>query len=166
MAVTQARDDCRRGSLETKCQRTASLLRLTVITLFAGCSGSPSTYPVTGTVKLSNGTPLAGARVLFQPTGEASQPARAIIADDGTFKLGTFSRGDGAVPGHHKVAVYPKVGEDAGNNMAAVARYRSIIDSRFQNIQTTPLEYTVQADRSANHFDIVIGPNDGAKGKN
>jgi hypothetical protein len=139
--------------------------RLAIVATLAGCSGSSATYPVTGTVKFSNGQPLAGGRVLFQPTSEPSQPAKATIAADGTFSLGTFGIEDGAVPGHHRVAVYPRVPPEAGNDMAAIARYRSVVDSRLQNIQTTPLEFTVKSDGSGNHFDIQLKPT-GAEKKN
>jgi hypothetical protein len=139
------------------------VLCVAAVAVLMGCSGRTSTYPVTGTAKLANGKPLAGARILFQPMGESSQPAKATIGDDGAFELGTFNKGDGAVPGEHRVAIYPLVPADASNDRAAIARYRSIIDSRFQNIQTTPLEYTVKADGTSNHFDIVIKSTEGAK---
>lgn len=136
---------------------------LLIIVPLAGCSGSSKTQTVTGTVKLENGKPLAGGRILFQPMGESTQPARGTIAADGTFQLGTFSTGDGAVPGVHKVAIYPAVPEQAVNDPAAVARYMAAVDIRYQNIQTTPLEYTVKSDGSVNHFDIVVKPG-GARG--
>ena len=140
--------------------------RLAIVVAIAGCSRSSATYPVTGTVKFSNGQPLAGGRILFQPTGEPSQPAKATIAVDGTFSLGTFEIDDGAVPGHHRVAIYPKVPPEVGNDMAAIARYRSVIDSRLQNIQTTPLEYTVKSDGSDNHFDVQLKPTGAEKKSN
>jgi hypothetical protein len=107
---------------------------------------------------------VAAVAVLMGCSGRtSSQPAKATIGDDGAFELGTFNKGDGAVPGEHRVAIYPLVPADASNDRAAIARYRSIIDSRFQNIQTTPLEYTVKADGTSNHFDIVIKSTEGAK---
>ncbi len=140
----------------------ALLVNLPAVT---GCSRSSGTFPVTGTVKQPNGQPLAGGRILFQPTGPATQPAKATIGTDGNFRLGTFNPGDGAVAGVHKVAVYPFVPEDALGNAAAVAHYRSLVPMRYQNIQTTPLEYTVKGDGSANHFDIVLESDDGKKNK-
>jgi hypothetical protein len=134
--------------------------RLVIVVAVAGCSPS-STYPVTGTVKFTNGKPLAGGRVLFQPTGVPSQPARAMIDTDGAFSLGTFEIGDGAVPGLHWVAFYRRVPPEAVHDMAAIARYRSVVESQLQNIQTTPLEYTVKSDGSANHFDIQLKPTGG-----
>jgi hypothetical protein len=127
--------------------------------LLFGCSNQGvATYRVTGTVKLSDGKPLAGGRILFQPTGEVSHSARGIIAQDGSFQLTTFEPNDGAIPGEHKVVITPAVPEEAMDNPAAIARYRSLLDARYQNVDTTPLKYTVQPDNSQNHFDIVLEP--------
>jgi len=124
-----------------------------------GCSHrGGATYPVTGTVKLSDGKPLAGGRILFQPTGEQTNSARGIIAQDGSFQLTTFEPNDGAVPGEHKVVITPAVPEEALDNPTAIARYRSLVDQRYQNVDSTPLKLTVQADGSQNHFEIVLEP--------
>jgi hypothetical protein len=117
-----------------------------------GCSGS-ATYPVSGTVKLKNGHPLPGGLVVCEG---AAQPARGTISSDGTFRLGTFERNDGALPGVYKVLVIPAVPDDILNDPVAVARYRSAVDSRYQNVQTTPLEFTVKDDGSTTNFDIVL----------
>jgi len=131
---------------------------LLIVVLLVGCSGTSKTKAVTGTVTSASGKPLTGGRILFQPVGESSQPARGIVGADGSFELSTFQTGDGAVPGLHKVAIYPAVPQEAVNDPAAVARYMAAVDSRYQNIQTTPLEYMVKDDGSANHFDIVLKP--------
>ena len=145
----------------------ACLCWIAIIAVAAGCSrSSPATYAVTGIVKQASGAPLAGGHILFQPTGDATQPARGTIAADGAFQLGTFTPGDGAVPGVHKVAIYPLVPEDALGDAAAIARHRSVIDSRYQNVQTTPLELTVKGDGSANHFEIVLESAGGKQKKN
>ncbi len=135
----------------------------TALCVVIGCSRSSGTYPVTGTVKQPNGQPLTSGRVLFQPTGEAKQPAKGAIGADGKFRLGTHETGDGAVAGVHKVAVYPKIPAEAFSKPALMAHYRSLVPMQYQNIQTTPLEFTVKGDGSANHFDIVLKA-DGSKG--
>jgi hypothetical protein len=128
-----------------------------LLVAFLGCSDSVSnTYPVTGTVKLGNGQPLAGGRILFQPTGEASQPARGIVMPDGSFRLTTFETNDGAVAGHHKIMITPSVPGESLDDPAAIARHRSIVNRRYQSLQTTPLEYTVKSDGTGNHFKIVL----------
>jgi len=67
-----------------------------------GCNRGPELAAVTGKV-LYNGQPLQFGSVTFQPT--RGQPARGEIQSDGTFELSTFSLGDGAVVGSHKVKI-------------------------------------------------------------
>jgi hypothetical protein len=121
-----------------------------------GCTDRATTYPVSGTIKLANGEPLPGGLVIFHPMGGARQPARSAISRDGQFQLGTSGQKDGAVPGHHKVLVFPAVPDEVLDDPAAVARYRSAVASRYQSIDTTPLEFTVKDDGSPNQFDIVL----------
>jgi hypothetical protein len=133
-------------------------IRYSVVVVLAGlmgCSGNSQTYPVNGIVKQPNGAPLSGGRVFFQPL-EGGQSAWGIIAADGTFSLQPADLVDGAKPGHYKVVINPAVPEDALDSAAAVARHRSLIPLRYQNLESTPLQYTVKGDGSENHFEIVI----------
>lgn len=131
---------------------------LTTACLLAGCSrGGPApTFYVTGTVKLSDETPLSGGRVLFRPTS-GKHSARGDVQEDGTFELTTFKSGDGAVAGPHKVMITPALPKDFMDEPAARAGYRSPIDQRYQGVSSTPLEFTV-TDEGSNHFDIVVEP--------
>ena len=67
--------------------------------LFTGCGdGHPPRYSAGGTAKLADGTPLAGGRVEFQLANSLSAPnAWATIQPNGSFQLGTFKEGDGAL---------------------------------------------------------------------
>lgn len=70
--------------------------------LILGCGGSgESTYKVTGNVKVA-GTPMQDITVTFMPV--AGRPASGITDSSGNFTLATFSKGDGAVAGKHKVS--------------------------------------------------------------
>jgi hypothetical protein len=90
-----------------------------LIATSAGCSRSTSsgpasdvrkTAPVQGTVTL-NDKPVTGGVVTFSPiaTGagavHAGKAASGEIKEDGTYSLSTYSTGDGAIPGPHKVSV-------------------------------------------------------------
>lgn len=77
-----------------------------ILALMAGCSGQANTYLVHGMVVYPDGKPLTTGTVEFEATHEGRQiTASAEIAPDGTFQLGTFAPNDGAVAGHHRVAV-------------------------------------------------------------
>ena len=70
----------------------------------AGCgSDRVKTAPVRGVVKF-NGRPVTTGTVTFVPTAPGPS-ATGDIQPDGTYRLTTFSAGDGAVLGAHKVVV-------------------------------------------------------------
>lgn len=100
------------------------ILAVGVLLGLDGCgSGRPKTVRVTGTVTL-DGKPIEGANVTFYPeTGEqpstgtspkdkkaltGSRPATGTTDKEGQFTLKTFEEGDGALPGHYKVAIIKK----------------------------------------------------------
>lgn len=59
---------------------------------------------VKGIVTL-DGVPVEGALVVFFPEGGKGRPATATTGPDGTFRLGTQSDGDGAIPGAYLALV-------------------------------------------------------------
>src|SRR5262245_50413981 len=91
-------------------KRVASGLALAAAMLATGCGdGHIPTYPVKGKLTYQDGSPVSAAVITFQPTdppaGSKPLPARGVVQDDGTFELTTFTTGDGAVAGHHRVTV-------------------------------------------------------------
>jgi len=82
-------------------------LLLASLMLNLGCfgngSGRPTTYPVTGTVKL-NGKPVDGATVTFQLI-EGKGNSIGSTDKDGKFSLSMFRPNDGAIPGQYKVSI-------------------------------------------------------------
>lgn len=85
------------------CRRSVPLL--IVMGVVAGCGRSDRlpTARVTGTVTL-DGKPLQSGSVIFEPV-DGRRLAKGSIRSDGSFVLGTYRQGDGAVPGRHRVAV-------------------------------------------------------------
>lgn len=86
---------------------TLSLLSLLAV-LSAGCgqatdSNRPETFSVSGTVT-QDGQPLEGATVSFH-AADGSAGAVGITDASGNYTLTTFSAGDGAVAGDHKVTI-------------------------------------------------------------
>ncbi len=85
------------------------LLLLTGTLFLAGCGG-PSMGSVHGRVTC-NGKAVADAAIIFSPVPrsesdrEAGKAASGSTDADGRYSLSTFSRGDGALVGKHRVAI-------------------------------------------------------------
>jgi hypothetical protein len=82
---------------------------IVAFTCLAGCAESKPVpvYPVAGKV-LVNGLPAAGAMVAFHPLDAADLRAPIPVgaaASDGTFRLMTYTRGDGAPVGDYAVTI-------------------------------------------------------------
>lgn len=93
-----------------------------------GRSDRPETVPLNGKVTY-NGKPLTRGTVLLTPDG-SGYAATGEIQPDGTFKLTSFDKDDGAVPGKYRVAVqvFPEEGglpgaESAGGKPPVPAKY-------------------------------------------
>ena len=54
-----------------------------------------------------NGDPLTAGIVVFHPKSKPGVEATGIVAADGTFKMATFGKSDGAIPGEYLVSVEP-----------------------------------------------------------
>jgi len=116
-------------------------------TLTTGCGpGHLKTYPAGGKVLLADGTPLAGGKIVFYSV-EHGLGAKSRIGEDGTFTLGTFENGDGAVAGLHQAAVIPPVNPDAGHSVP--------IEKKFMSATSSGLEFTVTED-GPNLFDVTV----------
>lgn len=87
---------------------TFTLSLLTLLALSAGCgqatdSNRPQTFPVSGTIT-QGGQPVEGATVSFR-AADGSAGAVGVTDTSGNYTLTTFSAGDGAVAGDHKVTI-------------------------------------------------------------
>ena len=121
-----------------------------------GCKpndGRLPTYPVTGKVVFADGTPLPGGSVICLSDSETNGlSARGNIGKDGSFTLGTYQESDGAVAGHHLVAIDPPLpaafNPDAG-------RPPRVIHSRFQQHDTSGLEFVV-SEKDTNEVTLEV----------
>jgi len=170
---------------------TARILHFSVaatvaLVLVLGCSRGPSrpkTYPVSGTVTM-NGQPVEGARVVFVPKSAAAgapgsaggaQPQGPQVATgetdaQGRYQLGTFAKGDGAIPGEYLVKVfkYPtptvQTGTGGGDEdyrppeegAAPPPAAKNLLPEKYANENTSGLSFTVEP--KANTFDIQLTP--------
>jgi hypothetical protein len=98
-------------------------------------SHGPQLYPVRGQV-IHEGEPAVGALVIFVPKDAKSsqaQLASALVAEDGTYVLGTHKAKDGAQAGEYAVTIWRLPG-----------RKDRMLPARYGNRQTTPLTATVE----------------------
>src|SRR5438067_985211 len=122
-----------------------SLLGLVVI--LAGCGGPKgqpasivdSVVPVSGKVLLPGGQPLGNAWVVFHAKDPPGNDASAATDADGSFKLGTFKKEDGAVPGKYAVTVEPHP-----NAKSPETR----IPRSYQSTRTSPLKAEIRSGAS------------------
>ena len=105
-----------------------------------GCGGRGTT-PVRGVITLE-GTPVAGATVLFMPDGQdGCRPASGFTSSDGTFRLTTFKPNDGALPGNYRVLIQKTEGAKnrSAAEQSAMERARARIEERSLQKQRKPI---------------------------
>ncbi|UUO06393.1 hypothetical protein M4951_23985 [Blastopirellula sp. J2-11] len=135
------------------------------LTLFAllaaatslGCSGNsgPQSFPVQGKVTYE-GKPLSRGTIIFNPVNEALPASRGEIQADGTYKLSLAQKGDGAVPGEHRVIVNSSTQVKQGMEIddPNYELPRPLVPIKYSSLSTTPLSQTVKAE--ANTIDIEL----------
>ena len=111
------------------------------------------TYPVTGRVILTDGSPLAGGWIICH-SARHGLAARGVIEPDGRYSLGTYEPRDGALAGNHLVAITPAnpPGHDPDQGAALPAIHR-----RFMHMETSGLQLQVEPDMK-NHFELTVEP--------
>lgn len=113
--------------------------------------GTPS--PVSGTVKLADGTPLRGGVIVFTPVevevgSRIRYPGEALVDHQGHYKAGLGGSGNGLVPGEYKVSVKGReIGELKDTNITRVPK-------PLTDPSATTLRITVKEE--ANTLDIVL----------
>lgn len=138
--------------------RALSLFQLAVIavvTTAMGCSGNGiPTCPVEGIVVLEDGTPVQTGTVEFNSL-EKDLTARGSIQSDGTFRLTTFTDGDGAVAGIHDAVVVQLVSTE--DLPLHEHDHGPTIDPKYAHYDSAGLQFTVRSDRT-NSIRIVVTP--------
>ncbi|MDR1385653.1 MAG: carboxypeptidase-like regulatory domain-containing protein [Planctomycetaceae bacterium] len=144
------------------------ILFFSVWLLVSGCNKTKAikTDIVTGKVTF-NGTPFAGATVNFTPkVGASGNPAYAVTAEDGTYKLQTLlgNPDAGTTPGEYVVTISRTENAPSGKKISDPdhpgktldeMRPKEVLPIKYKNTKTTPLTATVVADQ-ANTFDFEL----------
>ena len=123
-----------------------------VLPILGGCSSTgEGMFPVSGTVKFADGSPVTGepASIVFVPNPQSdnrsSKSASGTIEPDGSFRLMTNDPDDGAYPGDYQVVL--KVWSDYRNQKLAVPE-------EYGEPTSTPLSATINADQTT--FDFTV----------
>jgi hypothetical protein len=138
---------------------TARALVLTLgLLAVSGCGASargPTTYPVTGEVKL-NGAPVAGADVAFtvQDQGGGATPAQAVTDASGRFEVATmFDQGKitkpGMTAGEYAVTVTQLEQQTATS--VPTQKPKNLLPEQYASTETSGLSATVTPE-GAGHF--------------
>jgi len=133
--------------------------------LLTGCSDHAQ---ISGTVTLTDGTPVARGHVVFE---NDTISARGEIQPDGSFRMGTRSATDGVPRGEYTVYLTgaTQVGQAVegrimsggalsglGTETVSIPSLTPVVAIEYTSGSTSPLRFT--AERSAT-FDIVVPPN-------
>ena len=109
----------------------------------AGCNSG--LVSVRGRVVLDD-VPVAGATVMLMPI-EKGHPAAGLTDANGAFRLTTFKRDDGALPGEYKIvviktdAIPPPPEAEPGNAESVIEHYKGLKTTRTKNKPALPSVY-------------------------
>lgn len=147
--------DSRSAATDSRRRRNGLwILALACLALWIGCgkSGGPTTVPVAGKVTCQ-GQPLTTGTVTFVPTAAKGRPASGDLQADGTYRLSSFSAGDGAMPGDYKVVV---VSLKSGPTLEKPRQPEvSAVPKKYAASGTTDLTATVKAGENREfNFDL------------
>lgn len=108
----------------------------------------PPTAAASGQV-MYNGKPIDHGAVTLHPVGEGN-PAVGAIDENGKFTLSTYTRGDGAVIGSHKVTIDipPPLDGIAAGEVLSVPR-------AYTDPATSPLSVEITA-KGRNELQLVV----------
>lgn len=120
-----------------------------VVALAAGCADQ-KIFPVRGTVKFADGSPLTAGRVTID-TGDALTGSWGAVQPDGTFVMGTNTPTDGVPAGTFRVAIVGALSPAGGDGPAREPK--PLIHDRFTRPESSGLSFTVPDQQQ---WDIVV----------
>lgn len=123
-----------------------------------GCGRRPALALVSGRVTL-DGKPLEFGSVMIQPA--AGPAARSTIAPDGSFTVGTFAPGDGAIvgPATVRVACYEQQRPGAPPPQGELALGKSLIPGKYTQFETSGISVMIAAGMAPLEIELTSGGN-------
>lgn len=142
-------------------ERVVTQCRLAVVIscafFFTGCSkpaGLANMVPIRGTVSY-DGRMLTEGTVIYAPVDSEGRQARGTIQPDGSFRLTTLRKDDGAQQGEYKIVVIalePHPGEPQSRDEVEAAggpiKRGYVVPKRYTSAATTDLADSVNSDHS------------------
>jgi hypothetical protein len=119
----------------------------------AGC-GRRDLYPVSGTVRLTDGSPVTSGRVVLDYGMGSTHGGWGYIKPDGTFTLGSLTQTDGVRAGTVRVAITFAYGLDGdpGRDLTS-PKVKALVHPRFENPETSGLSFEIPRQTK---WDIVV----------
>ena len=140
-----------------------SLMALALLPLLVGCGGpKPGQLPtaqVTGQVTY-RGAPLGRGEIKFIPVQAAggARVAYGTLDEQGRYRLGTYSQGDGAILGDYQVAVESRaeISADAARHATKydLLQAKPLIPDRYADPGKSGLTAHVAAGSNTINFDL------------
>ncbi len=120
------------------------------VLLLLGLSGCGNRMrSVEGQVVFTDGKPLTGGLVIFDPveSGQRSTAARGEIGPDGKFRMGTLAASDGVLEGTYRVTIAPPLPANP-NDLGRVL----VIPPKYEDPEKSGLTFRV----TGSHGDYKI----------
>ena len=141
-------------------RRLAVLSLPILLAMISGCGGA-GTSPVAkvnGTVTY-NGAAVPNLNIVFESRSlaEGGRPASGVTDASGKYTLSTFGKGDGAVPGEHKVYFSVPSNTAGGSNLPGTEedKPKSPLPDKYMSGTKTDKFVKVEADKT-NVIDITL----------
>ena len=127
---------------------------------FAGCNdGRIDTYQVQGQFKFDDGTtPMFGNVEFYNSQHKIN--ARGKINRDGSFTVGTYEDGDGAVSGEHQIVIQQHTGTYLAGHIKAPIKHDhgELIHADYLDYRTSGLKCTIR-ENDENRVEFVLRKN-------
>jgi hypothetical protein len=127
----------------------SAVLAIVVVASMIGCGGGH--VSVEGKVTV-DGSPLDTGNVSFHPQAEGGEVGYGEIKSDGAYTLMSDGK-SGVAPGKYKVVVTAGKPSNPSDPYSVPV---PLVDAKFSNLSSTPLEVEVSAGAAAGQYDLKV----------
>lgn len=132
---------------------------LMALFIFTGCSNQERTYQVEGHLEFEDGSPVKFGTIELL-NQEKKINSRGKIGRDGSFTLGTFAEGDGAIAGTHLVTIqqFVTVPLTFDQHDKITHDHGKLVSDKYRTYTQTDLEITIK--RQKNIVTLIVESKD------